>query len=114
MLPQVVGVRNKVGIFVFRDALKSRLQLFRLEQAVWIADRSDTERNLLAAIALTRGPDGLAPARDLRQHPLVSRMSHPTYHRVLRGLIDSGHIDYETARGRSRGYRICLSAGSES
>lgn len=97
-----------VGIPVIDEALRSRLQLMLLEREAGIADRSDAERNLLAAIALSRGPDGLAPARDLRQHPLVRRMTHPTYHRVLRGLIERGYVEYETSQGRSRGYRLTL------
>lgn len=95
---------------MFREAIDARLQLLYLEKAVGIADHSEGERNLLAAIALCRGVDGLAPSSELRRHPLVSRMTHPTYHRVLRGLIEKGHVDYETSKGRSRGYRICLQA----
>lgn len=102
---------------LLRRALQTRLRLFELEQSSGIRGLSEGERNLLAAIVLCGRPSGatavsgppaagLVAAGVLRQHPLVRRMTHPTYHRMLRDLIDRGMIEYATDSAGRRGYRL--------
>lgn len=80
--------------------------LLDLEQSTGLAERSEGERNLLAALLLCGGLNGRVRPAQLKQHPLIADLTHPTYHRILRNLLDGGLIEYAPAEGEAKGYRI--------
>ena len=87
-----------------------RLLLFELEAATGLRDLSEGERNVLAALVLLGGYNRPVKPGDLRQHALASGLTHPTYHRVLRGLQERGFVDYEASEEAGRGSRVMTAA----
>lgn len=93
-----------------RNVLSVRLALLDLEVSIGLVDLSEGERNVLAAIVLSGGPGALVKPRDLRSHQLAAGLTHPTYHRTLRGLMEKGFIEYTSNDATGRGYMIVWSA----
>lgn len=73
-------------------------------------DLSEGERNLFAALVLCGGAGGCVKPGDLKQHPLAAGLTHPTYHRMLRGLVERGIVEYVAEPTDGRGYRIVWQA----
>lgn len=83
-------------------AVRVRMLLHMVEENVGLDRLTDRQRDMLCAfVGLERAGDGVVRSEDLRKHPLVAPMTHPTYHRTLRALIDMGLIrpDPRTGNG---------------
>lgn len=80
--------------FLFDYAAEVREMLVSMEIDVGLDDLSDKERDVL--YAFRRLMDASVPVRSdaLRAHPLVERMTHPTYHRALRSLMEKEFISH--------------------
>ena len=63
---------------------------------------------MLAALILLGGSEGLVKPADLRHQPPAASLTHPTYHRMLRSLIERGIIEYKSDVADKRGYAIVL------
>lgn len=87
-------------------AVAVRLFLLDLETSIGIADLSEAERNVLAALILCGGVGGIVAPGVLRQHPLAAGLTHPTYHRVLRSLLERGMAVYQSEQSGERGYAL--------
>lgn len=72
------------------------------ESEAGLEDLGEKERDLLYAFVRLGGM-GMAVRSDaIRSHPLVAPMTHPTYHRTLRALLDMGIVSHaEGTRSRS-------------
>ncbi len=82
-------------------AIEVRQLLRAMEVEVGLEVLSNKERDVLYAVR--RLTEGRASARSeaIRAHPLVATMTHPTYHRALRSLVEKGYLDHapETLAG---------------
>jgi DNA-binding MarR family transcriptional regulator len=87
-------------------AVSVRMLLRDLEASTGLDALTEGERNVLAALVLCGGLSRTVRPGDLRQHPLAAGLTHPTYHRVLRGLVDRGIVDYRAEPREARGYLI--------
>lgn len=95
------------------NALAVRLLLQDMETAVGLDDLSEGERNLLSALVLCGGTAGIVTPGTLRQHPLVHGLTHPTYHRMLRSLIERGMVGLRTEPTGRRGYAVLWEVSAE-
>jgi uncharacterized membrane protein len=93
-----------------QNVLSVRLALLDLEGSIGLVDLSEGERNVLAAIVLSGGAGAMVKPGDLRRHPLAAGLTHPTYHRTLRGLMEKGIIEYKADDATGRGYMIVWDA----
>jgi DNA-binding MarR family transcriptional regulator len=80
--------------------------LLDLEATTGLVELTEGERNVLAALVLCGGANALVRPSDLRQQPLAASLTHPTYHRMLRGLIERGIVSYSADDSGTRGYSI--------
>lgn len=78
------------------DAVRTRVALHDLEVEAGLTDLSDRERCMIYAAVQIAEPGTPFRSDALRRHPLVERLTHPTYHRILRGLIARGLIALAT------------------
>jgi len=56
---------------------------------------SEKERDVLYAISRLSQIDSSVRSEAIRAHPLVAAMTHPTYHRALRALVEKGLITHK-------------------
>jgi DNA-binding MarR family transcriptional regulator len=82
--------------------------MLELESSTGLSDLSEGERNVLAALLLCGGASGAVPPGDLRRHVLAAGLTHPTYHRVLRGLLGRGLVRFDGHGAPERGYTLAL------
>lgn len=87
-------------------AVSVRLSLMDLEDAIKLSGLSDAERNIFAALILSGGSERLVRPGTLRAHALAEALTHPTYHRALRSLIEQGYVEYTADIPDGRGYRV--------
>ena len=81
--------------------------LAAFETEAGLVDLGEKERDMLYAFARL-GPCGRAVRSDaIRSHELVVSMTHPTYHRTLRSLLDKGLVRHAEGT-RSRAYVLAL------
>ena len=88
------------------NALAVRLLLLDMETKAGLAELSEGELNMLSAIVLCGGVGEAVKPGELRQHPLVKTLTHPTYHRMLRSLIERGMVEYFADPDKGRGYSV--------
>ncbi|MDT8856610.1 hypothetical protein RNZ50_16590 [Paracoccaceae bacterium Fryx2] len=79
---------------IFEYVVEVRRMLTTMEAEIGLDRLSDKERDVLYAIS--RLSVGGLPVRSeaIRVHPLVAGMTHPTYHRALRALVEKGCISH--------------------
>jgi hypothetical protein len=82
-----------------------RKMLQFMEQDLGVADLSNDEKNLLAAITDQTDKAGEFRSEIVRAHSLVVDMSHGTFFRSLKKLIDRKIISKSNDHGRSN-YRL--------
>jgi hypothetical protein len=69
--------------------------LLEMEADIGLTSLSSNERDVLYAAVLAAAAEGaVVHTRDMRDHPLTKAMSVPTFHRVLRALLDKGYLDH--------------------
>ncbi|MCC6007380.1 MAG: hypothetical protein JJU40_06865 [Rhodobacteraceae bacterium] len=78
------------------SAARTRILLHDMEAEIGLSDLTDRELRIVYAAVLVSEAGVPFRSDALRNHPLVARMTHPTYHRVLRGLIAKGLIALAT------------------
>ena len=71
-----------------------RALIAALEREQGLEDLSPTQLDVLCAIRLVcdSSPDAVAETRTIRSHPIIRRVSQPTFHRALRVLLDLGYV----------------------
>ena len=87
-----------------RNVLTVRFLLHDLETAAGLNDLTEGERNLLAALLLCGGTATPVKPGDLRQPPLAASLTHPTYHRTLRGLLERAIVEFCSDETGACGY----------
>lgn len=72
------------------------------ETEAGLQELGEKERDLLYAFVRLGAPGQPVRSDAIRSHPLVEPMTHPTYHRTLRSLLDMGLVSHaEGTRSRS-------------
>ncbi|MGO4852749.1 hypothetical protein [Phaeovulum sp. W22_SRMD_FR3] len=69
---------------------KLRELLLGMENELGLGELTRNELDLLYAIERLAQVAVPVRSEDMRQHPLVSHMTQPTFHRTLRGLLERG------------------------
>lgn len=82
-----------------------RKMLLFMEQDLGVADLSNDEKNLLAAITDQADEAGEFRSEIVRTHSLVLDMSHGTFFRYLKKLLEKKIISKSNDLGRSN-YRL--------
>lgn len=86
---------------VFDYAVEIRGLIQVMESEVGLEELTHRERDILyAACRLSLGKAAVR-SEAIRSHPLVAKMSHPTYHRSLQSVVRKGFLDHapETLAG---------------
>ena len=87
--------------------LKRMLRM--MEADLGMTDLSQDEKDILAAVFELRDANGYFESDSVRSHELTSSVSHGTFFRALRSLVERGLI--EKGEGRQRKlYRLSLQA----
>lgn len=84
---------------------RMRVMLANMATDFGLADLSCNERNVLYAAADTmKQPDDIIHSGDMRENPLISDMSNPTFYRALGVLVQKGFLvhDSDCKRGEYR------------
>jgi hypothetical protein len=77
-----------------------------LETSTRLSELSEGARNVLSALVLCGGASDLVKPAELRGHPLAAALTHPTYHRAVRSLLEHGMITYRAEGAGARGYAL--------
>jgi DNA-binding MarR family transcriptional regulator len=83
------------------SAAKLRELLFQFEKDLGMGDLSWQERDILYAFQLAvgdGGPDTVVHSDTVRSYPTVAQITHSTYHRALKSLLDRGLIRHAPNR----------------
>lgn len=75
-------------------AVEVRQLLRAMEIEVGLEVLSNKERDVLYAVRRLTDDHGTARSDAIRAHPLVAAMTHPTYHRALRSLVEKGFLEH--------------------
>ena len=87
---------------VLAYAIEVRQMLADSESEAGLEGLGDKERDLLYAFVRLAAVGQPVRSDAIRSHPLVATMTHPTYHRTLRSLLDLGFVAHaEGTRSRS-------------
>lgn len=71
--------------------LELRCILLSMEKSIGLDNLSDVEMDvLLSAHAVGSEPGARIASHEIREHPLAAALTKPTYHRVLRLLLQRG------------------------
>lgn len=73
------------------------------ENEAGLEQLGEKERDLLYAFVRLACVGQPVRSDAIRSHPLVAPMTHPTYHRTLRALLDMGLVSHADGT-RSRSY----------
>lgn len=80
-----------------------------MEADLGMTDLSQDEKDIMAAVFELRDANGYFESDSVRSHLLTSSVSHGTFFRALRSLVERGLI--EKGEGRQRKlYRLSLQA----
>lgn len=70
-----------------------RVLALSMETDLGLDRLSGDERNLIYAMsALTADGQETLRSDEMKRHPLCRRLSHPTFYRALRALLDKGYV----------------------
>jgi hypothetical protein len=87
---------------VLSYAIEVRQMLADFEAEAGLEELGEKERDLLYAFVRLSTVGHPVRSDAIRSHPLVAPMTHPTYHRTLRSLLDLGFVSHaEGTRSRS-------------
>jgi hypothetical protein len=87
---------------VLSYAIEVRQMLADFEAEAGVESLGEKQRDLLYAFVRLAPPGQPVRSDAIRSHPLVASMTHPTYHRTLRSLLDQGYVSHaEGTRSRS-------------
>lgn len=79
--------------------------LFEMEQELGLVELSDVQRDVYYAARMTAGTGDTVQGEDVRHHPLIARISRPTFYRAVKDLIEAGYISHIDSV-RSGRYRL--------
>ena len=84
---------------------KLRAAMIELEGDLGLKALSQNERDVLYAFEEAGGGDTFVSSDTVRHCSIVSGMAHATFHRALRSLLESGHIEH-APNSRTKHYRL--------
>ena len=96
----------EIVVTAAQTAVRIRLLMLDLETSTQLSDLSEGARNVLSALVLCGGTSDFVKPADLRRHPLAAALTHPTYHRAVRSLLERGMITYSAEGNGGRGYAL--------
>ena len=76
------------------------------ETSTQLSNLTEAERSVLSALVLCGGTTDFVKPTELRRHPLSAALTHPTYHRAIRSLLQRGCITYSAEGTSGRGYAL--------